>query len=419
VPQYCTQPRLPPLPSFFFTNCFRDPNIINRPSALIMEEISRRNTDVELDNISDDISALSMDGASAIAGRDMAKRLRKNFAKMQLGIPEDEEEQASAVVVGELIEPFPRAEEKNEKKNERKHRHKSKKHRKQGSKSDSYLSREESRGSTKRRDKKSEKKHKQQKQQKQQDMENIIGEKASPAPPIMEISIESSESGPRFPALPPGRHSRNQENACDASVPSTGSTSNSRSASVRQSSSFTGGGAMGMAIKRSRPQLGSSFRSLDNRSSMCDNESMTQMTGHSTHTTGQSSTANQSHATTEETKQLSVSLEHARMEERQVLEIYKRLEKEVQAAMTRKEKAKHDRQNLAIEIQELSVEHEQLKRELQYLHSDNDKLRSKLRHSIEREEDRDLDDVLDSMEAKIKALKFKRTKDRRASPKSG
>ncbi|KAL3767482.1 hypothetical protein ACHAW5_006211 [Stephanodiscus triporus] len=379
-----------------------------------MEEISRRNTDVEIDNISDDISALSMDGASAIAGRDMTKRLRNNFAKMQLGIPEDDEEQASAVVVGDLIEPFPRTEEKNEKKNERKHRHKSKKHRKKGSKSDSFLSREESQGSTKRRDKKSEKKQK----QKQQDVENIIGEKASPAPPIMEISIESSESGPRFPALPSECHSRSQENACDASVPSTGSTSNSRSASVRQASSFTGGGAMGMAIKRSRLQLGSSLRSLDNRSSMCDNESMTQMTEHSTHTTGQSSIANQSHATTEETKQLRVLLEHARMEGRQVLDIYKRLEKEVQAAMTRKEKAKHDRQNLAIEIQELSVEHEQLKRELQYLHSDNDKLRSKFRHSREREEDRDLDDVLDSMEAKIKALKFKRTKDRRASPKS-
>ena len=107
------------------------------------------------------------------------------------------------------------------------------------------------------------------------------------------------------------------------------------------------------------------------------------------------------------------------MEERQVQEIYKRLEKEVQAAVTRKERAGHDLQNLAIEIQELSLEHEQLKRELQYLHSDNDRLRARLRHSREREEDRDLDDVLDSMEAKIKALKFKRTKDRRASPKCG
>ena len=56
----------------------------------------------------------------------------------------------------------------------------------------------------------------------------------------------------------------------------------------------------------------------------------------------------------------------------------------------------------------MGLEHEQLQKELENVHSDNDTLRSKLSCLQEREEERGLDDVLDSMEAKIKALKLKR-----------
>ena len=94
----------------------------------IMKEFSR-NMDLDLD-ISDEVSALSMDGASAIAGRVMVHRLRKNFIKMQMGIPEDDEEAAAVVMLDEnewtdgcdLLEPFPEVEwqEENEKKKERK-----------------------------------------------------------------------------------------------------------------------------------------------------------------------------------------------------------------------------------------------------------------------------------------------------------
>ncbi len=392
--------------------------------------------DLDLD-MSDEVSALSMDGASAIAGRVMATRLRKNIAKMQMGIPEDDEEQAAAVVMldenewtngCELIEPFPLTheewQEENEKKKERKHKHKSKKHHKHDGKSESSLSRDESHGkkshsSSKRRDKHSQ-------QQQQQNMEHIIGEKVSPPPPMMEIAIEAtnfpSSDGLRLPTLL--SHSSIKERASDASVPSTASTSNSRSAGVtaspfrkqqrQSSSSYTGGGAMGMAIKRSLAPLRSSFQTSDSHFSLGDNESLTQMTGQSTHTTEPCS---QSQVTPDDMNQLRVLLEHSRMEERQVLEIYKRLEKEVQVATIRQERAKHHRQNLAVELQVLLLEHEQLQKELENVHSDNDKLRSKLSSLQEREEDRGLDDVLDSMEAKIKALKLKR--ERRASSKGG
>ena len=160
-----------------------------------------------------------------------------------------------------------------------------------------------------------------------------------------------------------------------------------------------------MAIKRSRAPLRSSFQTLDSQFSLGDNESLTQMTGHSTHTTEPCS---QSQVTPEDMYQLLVLLENARTEERQVLEIYKRLKKEFQVATIRQERAKHHRQSLTVELQVLLLEHEQLQKELENLHSDNDKLRSKLSSLQEREEDRGLDDVLDSMEAKIKALKLKR-----------
>lgn len=382
--------------------------------------------DLDLDT-SDEVSALSMDGASAIAGHLLVKRLRKNFVQMELGIPENEEEHAAAVDMSnenrwtnscELIEPFPRThanwQEEMEQEKKMKGKIKSKKHHKHGCKSESSHSRGEgshgrkSHSSNKRRDRSNQ----------QQNTENTSEEKASPTPPVMEISIDSTSF--KSSKSSSGRGSRYRETPCDASVPSTANTSNSRSESVaaspsrqherKTSSSYTGGGAMGMAIKRSRVPLSSSYRSLDNQSLLGDNESLTQMTGHTTHTMEPSPTANQSQTTSENIQGLRLLLEDARTEERQVLEIYKRLEKEVQTAMTRQEKAINHQQNLALKLQLLMLEHEQLQRELENVHSENDNLSSQLRDLEEREVGRDLDDVLDSMEAKIKALKFKRKK---------
>lgn len=372
--------------------------------------------------------------ASAIAGRVMVRRLRTVFAKLHPDIAEDEEVDADfppAVVVSidnewtdgcELLEPFPSSyEEWNEKKKqERKERHKSKKHHKQSKESrkskDGRKSKDSSRGdshgSTKRRDKQGEQ---------HQHLDKV--EEASPPPPIMEISIEpmSFPSSDFVPELLPSpsivRHSRRSqepphETFSHLSFQSMEDSSNSRSAGVikstphQQRTSFTGGGAMGVAIKKS----------MENRSAL-DTECLTQISGQSNHTTGHLSGGGDSHATTENIDQLCMMLEHARMEERQVMVIHKKLEKEVEKLMEREIMADNQRLNINLELQTASLEHERLERQVEILHKENDDLCLQLSIMEEREGNRGLDDVLDNMEAKIKQLKLKRRERRVSSPK--
>jgi chromosome segregation ATPase len=164
---------------------------------------------------------------------------------------------------------------------------------------------------------------------------------------------------------------------------------------------------MGVAIKKT----------MENRSALGDTESLTQMSGQSNHTTGHLSGGGNSHATTENIDQLRMMLEHARMEEKQVMVIHKKLEKEVEKLMEREIMANNQRLNINLELQTVSLEHERLERQVEILHKENDDLRLKLSIMEEREGDRGLDDVLDSMEAKIKQLKLKRTERRVSSPR--
>lgn len=373
-------------------------------------------------DLTDDVSALSMDGASAIAGMGMAKRLRKDFAKMQLGIPEDEEEQAAGIGTvkkphksdkarsktdgDELLEPFPKTYEEWQKKKEKKHKHKSKKHSKKSSKSGSRSSNNRE-------------------QREQQHMENI-GEKSSL--PIMEISIQSTNF--QSTDLPPSRSRRRSddtENVSDLrsapSIASTEDTSRSRSgiaaaaaatsSSQKQkqqhSSSYTGSGAMGMAIKRSLLQSNqhSSFRSFLSVRSADSSQS------HQSH--------QESHVTIEDLQQLQNLLECSKVEEKQVLGIYQRLEKEVQSATAKATRYKNHQQTIGLELEAASLEREHLQQQLGRIQDENNELHAKLRTFEEREADKGLDDVLDSMESKIKELKSrnKRSKEKRASVDDG
>jgi hypothetical protein len=97
---------------------------------------------------------------------------------------------------------------------------------------------------------------------------------------------------------------------------------------------------------------------------------------------------------------------------------HKKLEKEIETLMAREVQANNQRLNIKLELQTVSLEHERLERQVEILHKENDELRLKLSIIDEREGDRDLDDVLDSMEAKIKELKLKRTERRLSSPRS-
>jgi chromosome segregation ATPase len=62
-------------------------------------------------------------------------------------------------------------------------------------------------------------------------------------------------------------------------------------------------------------------------------------------------------------------------------------------------------QQITVEIQNASLEHKTLHKRLNKLQHRNNKLKKKLQNFQEEEDDKGLDDMLDSMEAKIKALK--------------
>lgn len=122
-----------------------------------------------------------------------------------------------------------------------------------------------------------------------------------------------------------------------------------------------------------------------------------------------------SHVTIEDIEKLRICLEQARNEEKQVLAIHSRLENEVLVAQDRSTKASASLQSTNIELQAENLEREYLRKSLAHVENENKKLKSKLRHLEDKEDGKGLDDVLDSMEAKIKLLKKKREKSKPSS----
>jgi len=363
--------------------------------------------ELEVDE-SDDVSALSMDGASAIAGMSFAKRMRKDFAKLELvGEEEDEAEndthhddppRSSRISSNnlertinngdELIEPFPKTYEEWQRKKERKERKKEKKKHKKKKKSSKSGSRT-SRSSRSQKD-------------------DIF--------PIMEISIQSvpdndNEGGS---STRPDQRRSSQESK-DASNLSSGYpsiTSSTADSTRRGSSSFIDSGG----IRRHSSNLQHSYRSglsHGNNSQSESANSRTHMTGHSTHMTGHSNTTSQSHITADTLHQLRTSLERVKIEEQQVMDIHSRLETEVQNAKVKAENAQLQLQSITSELQASSLEREALHNRLDKLQHENKKLKAKLHKLEEVESDGALDDVLDSMQAKIKQLKRQRAKEKK------
>ena len=371
------------------------------PSKHTMKEL-------EVDE-SDDVSALSMDGASAIAGMSFAKRMRKDFAKLEL-VGEEEDEAENDEQHGdpprsrissnlertinngnELIEPFPKTYEEWQRKKERKERKKEKKKHKKKKKSSKS-------GSRASRSSKSQK-------------EDIH--------PIMEISIQSvpdndNEGGS---SIRPDQRRSSQESK-DASNLSSGYpsiTSSTADSTRRGSSSFIDSGG----IRRHSSNLQHSYRSglsHGNNSQSESANSRTHMTGHSTHMTGHSTTS-QSHITADTLHQLRTSLDRVKIEEQQVMDIHSRLETEVQNAQVKAENTKLQLQSITSELQSSSLEREALHKRLDKLQHENKKLKAKLHKLEEVESDGALDDVLDSMQAKIRQLKNRGNKQRSSRAK--
>jgi len=110
-------------------------------------------------------------------------------------------------------------------------------------------------------------------------------------------------------------------------------------------------------------------------------------------------------------------LERSKNDERQVLEIHARLQREVLSATSKAEKAEEIRAATELELRLASLEREELQRTLREVEEENEALRVKLRDLEDREVEEGLDDVLDSMEAKIKALKLKGKRSREKKKK--
>lgn len=358
--------------------------------------------ELDMDDVSDDVSALSMDGASAIAGMvpsSFAKRLRKDFAKLEATLEEEDDEgendcdSPSRVSRrtkeqhkhdgDELIEPFPQTYEEWQRKKEKKMKKKEKKHKKEKSSKSSRSSRH--------------------KKEKVEDEMNSIGGGKGP-PPIMEIAISDDyDSNNKKQPSSPYRKDGGRGNASNLSGhPSqcTSTADDSESDTHRGSSSYMSGSVPTGRTSSSRrhnksSHLNASIRSQ--RSAHPDDHSMASQT----HLTSQSN------INAELLDKLRTNIEKAKIEEKQVTDIFNRLEDEIQTAEVKSEKAKLRSQQIGEEIQNASLERETLHTRLDKLQHQNNKLKMKLRNLQQEEDDKGLDDVLNSMEAKIKALKLK------------
>jgi len=373
-----------------------------------------------MEDLSDDVSALSMDGASTI-GRDIGftKRLKMKISDVQrLGIIEDAAENDNAGVDhysrgssnnnsarrhdgNELIEPFPKTFEewKEEKEKKKKQKHKS-----------------------------SKKSHKKSRKRDKERDDNMAESSSSanklPPIPIKEIAIMSSSrdsSGAAAARQSPDRsnisfsrrsrttttgssglcsHSHNSITSC-----TTDSSTENFSSSRRSSSIVSGPGSSGVVMGKASttsPRRSSSHHHSHHRNRSSDlSDSYT----------------SQSHVTVDKINQIKLDLERARLEEKQVLEIYQHLEMEVTSLEKISNRFQQQQEQIHQELESASMERYQLQRTLVQLQGENDKLRAKVRKVEEKEDRKRLDDVLDSMESKMRALKLqsKRSKDKKKS----
>ncbi|KAL7494852.1 hypothetical protein ACHAWT_005727 [Skeletonema menzelii] len=380
-----------------------------------------------MEDLSDDVSALSMDGASTIGKNFAFKRLQTKISDVQrLGTIQDAAENdidaiaAAAATSGEyIIEPLPKTfEEWKEKKEKKKKKQKYK--------------------SSKRSHKKSRKKDR--------EREDTSSANKLPPIPIKEIAIMSSSgnfataaggassgcdnvttplsiersnmsrsnaslSRKSRPTNAPGSSSGVYSHSHISVTSSTDSSTDNFSSSRRSSSILSGPGSSGIVTgrqstttttRRSRPQH---HPSEWNASQISSN----------------SCTSHQSHVTIEKINQIKQDLERARLDEKQVLQIYYQLETEVNTLEMKSHRFQQQRQQIQQELESASSERYQLQFTLAQLQAENDKLRAKVRKAEEKEDRKRLDDVLDSMESKMRALKLqsKRSREKRRSSLEG
>jgi chromosome segregation ATPase len=100
-------------------------------------------------------------------------------------------------------------------------------------------------------------------------------------------------------------------------------------------------------------------------------------------------------------------LESAKIEEMKVLELHSKLEAEILELIEKVEAMEENRLKVVSELKMASRERERLQSKLNSVLDDNMKLNSRLQNMEDQEDEKRLDDVLDGMQAKMRALRLK------------
>lgn len=200
-----------------------------------------------------------------------------------------------------------------------------------------------------------------------------------------------------------GLYSHSHNSITSSTDSSTGNLSSSR----RSSSVVSGPGSSGMV-------MGKASTTTTTRSHHYHSHQQQQ---HRSSDFSDSYTSQQSHITIEKINQIKLDLERARFEEKQVLEIHHQLQIEVSTLEQMSHQYQQQQKQIHHKLEMASMERYQLQTTLVSLQGMNDKLRAKLRKVEDKQDKKRLDDVLDSMESKMKALKLqsKRSKEKKKS----
>jgi hypothetical protein len=156
-----------------------------------------------------------------------------------------------------------------------------------------------------------------------------------------------------------------------------------------------------------------SFASLANMSHLSGHGSI----AHRSHLSGfdsalrsHISNASLSHVTVEDIGVIKNELESAKIEEMKVLELHSKLEAEIFKLIENVEALEENRIKVVSELKLASRERERLQSKLNSILDNNMKLNTRLQSMEELEDEKRLDDVLDGMQAKMRALRLKSVK---------
>jgi hypothetical protein len=366
-------------------------------------------------DLTDDVSALSMAGASTLGGHGFVSRLRKTMARMEViqddarvendcgegggsskhnikstsskrrstlhsiermaalvATDETQQHQHTSASTGDIdvmLQTMPSTYEEWQKEKEKNSKHKPKK-------------------SSKRRDKE------------RHGHKNYVDVVNSVSLPISEICFHSDAASSLHDATNSRTGSRTGSDSaapaggppCCISVASTAESTNSRSANQ----------SFGIAQGR-RVSFGQ--HSTISGSPRCSsNNTSASIHFHDNEIASHASTS----ITISSINQLKSNLNKCQLEERQVLQIHTRLEDEVSLLTTSLSLSQQKQLQLAHELQSATIERERLQKYLVKMQEENGRLNVAVRDREECEDDERLDSVLHGMEKKMRALRVRR-----------